>query len=684
MKNLLRKLFFWDASAKGAFFGLTLMVILPRLLLTLGYVVILPLFLRGMTLRSMSLNGLMGMAVIVIVALLYALVMFGHVFPKLRLDRVLVIAITLCAVLMLGYWGFAPSRYKHLWWIFPVALIVFSVIYTSYPIVKIQDWLLALVPLILGGVALYRTSVMQNQTLIATVFKALSFDNIHAGEVNSAWLMWSLTIVGILLLALSYLLWGRIIAKMGDVSFRSLFGRGVVILWSIFVACYLTSAAMALYAMMDYRLARKELDHFWKMPVNSQTIEEQYKAGGQIDQNFWNELTNLNVNFSALNKQYDGIDAVVGFPNAVLPPDVYGQWRKAFEESPELLRGEAMLDEPPPLPERHFVYDTPEMKMKTLSKCRTMARLELWRVRLALESKDILSAQKALLRFDNVSLPLQYDYSLITGLVWIAIENMRASVLSKILGSGLADEQWLREQDALLQEKENCIASVHERMIKGEAAYMLSIFDILLAHTGRSEFLTIPEAWLFLGREGAALVRSYCISDFSDYPEKPAGILAGMLSPSLRIVGTKKIPELIATLRISRSMIAAELARKRNGRYPDSLDDLPTDPFSGQPLKYAITKVEISEEQFQPNEDPTPFSITPEAQRQLGMTDEQLAEFARPRKYTFRTERRTVDAVQIWSVGKNGIDDSNLKSTTKENDYGDKRTDDIRFIIPIP
>ena len=53
-------------------------------------------------------------------------------------------------------------------------------------------------------------------------------------------------------------------------------------------------------------------------------------------------------------------------------------------------------------------------------------------------------------------------------------------------------------------------------------------------------------------------------------------------------------------------------------------------------------------------------------------TDEQAAEFSRPRKYVFETEWRTADAVQIWSVGPDGIDDGGLRST-----------DDIRFVIPI-
>ena len=111
-------------------------------------------------------------------------------------------------------------------------------------------------------------------------------------------------------------------------------------------------------------------------------------------------------------------------------------------------------------------------------------------------------------------------------------------------------------------------------------------------------------------------------------------------------------------------MIAAELARQKNGRYPDAMDDLLTDPFSDKPLKYAIAKVEISEQRFQLNEDPTRDDITPELQKQLGMTDEQLAEFSRPRKYVFKTEHRTVDAVQIWSVGPNGIDDNGIRQET--------------------
>ena len=673
MKSLLRKLFFWDAPAQGAFFGLTLIPILPKLLLTYGYGIALPLFLRGSdSQRTKVLYSCVVLGAVVIIALLYAIllfILFGCPRLKKPLDKVGTIAICLCAVLMLGFWGLAPDEYEYLWGDFPVALILFLIVYSLYPIVKIHDWLFAVVPLILGGVALFCASTMQSQTLWTSVLMALPQWPTNAD--HSGWLIWILTVLGILLLALSYLLWGRLIAKLGGLTVRSLFGRGVAMLWIIFAILHLISVVMALDAMRDYRNAKARMV-YWEMSVNPQTLEEKYKQSGRLDQAFWDELIRQKVEFSELCQQYDGISSIEGYSNAVLPPEIYGQWKEAFAKSPELLRSEAMLDEPLPLPERDYGFNSDDQFSSVLSKCRAMARLELWRVRFALEAKDILSAQQALQRIDNISDFLQKDYSMLGGFTCLAIESTRVLALEQILGSGLATEQWLHEQDILLQEKENRIPAFQQRMIPGEASRMTNLIDIYLSNTSRSLFLTFPEAWLFLGREGAALARSYCISNFSDFPERPSGVFAGMLSGSMRLTGEKIIPSFIATLRISRGMIAAELARKQTGRYPEVLDDLPIDPFSGKPLKYAVGEVEISEARFQPNENPSPIGITPELQKQLGLTDEQAAEFSRPRKYVFETEWRTVDAVQIWSVGPDGIDNVGLRST-----------DDIRFVIPI-
>ena len=594
MKHLLRKLFFWDEPAQGAFFGLTLIPILPKLLLTYGYGIALPLFLRGSdSQRTKVLYSCVVLGAVVIIALLYAIllfILFGCPRLKKPLDKVGKIAMCLCAVLMLGFWGLAPDEYKYLWGYIPIALILFLLIYTPYPIVKIHDWLFAVVPLILGGVALFCASAMQSPTMCAIGLMEFPFGPANANAGHSGWLILILTVLGILLLALSYLLWGRLIAKLGGVSVRSLIGRGVATLWIIFVILHLISVVMALDAMRYYRNAKAREIFYWEMSVNPQTLEEKYKQSERLDQAFWDELIRQKVEFSELCQQYDCISGIEGYNNAVLPPEIYEQWKEAFAKSPELLRSEAMLDEPLPLTERDYGFGSDDQFSSVLSKCRTMTRLELWRVRFALEAKDILSAQKALQRIDNISDFLQKDYSMLGGFTCLAIESTRVLALEQILGSGLATEQWLHEQDILLQEKENRIPAFQQRMILGEASRMKNLIDIYLSNTSRSLFLTFPEAWLFLGREGADLATSCCMSNFSDFPERPSGVFAGMLASSMRLTGAKKIPSFIATLRISRGMISAELSRKQTGRYPEVLDDLPIDPFSGQPLKYAVGK----------------------------------------------------------------------------------------------
>ena len=705
MKNLLRKLFFWDAPAQGAFFGLTLLAVLPRLLITLSYAACLPLFLRGGLQQSFALYSV---PVILGAILLYALAVFVH-FATCAKSRpwtkALVTAVCTCAALMLAFWGVAPKEfYGRFWWVVPLALIAVGIVYDNYPHISIRDWLYAVIPLLLGSATLFYVLKLNAFAL------AWPFLEQHArlGWLDSTkaspCLMWTLTICAIILLPISYLLLGRIIAKRGGIPYRALFGKGVAMLWCLFALLYLTSAGLALHAMHDYGKAKKELDAFWGISVTPGHLEELYQKSGRVDQAFWNELSSLHPEeFSSFFKQYEGISLITGYINATLPPDIYEQWKTAFAESPARQRAAEMLDAPLPLPVRKLdVIGNDNSFNRALSLCRGLTRIELWSVRLAMEANDISSAQKALQRIDNISDFLQHDYSMLSGLLRGAIEGMRSIALSRILESGLADEQWLLEQDALLLEKENSISPEQKRMIQGDAAITLNTMEYSASASSRSLFLFLPEAWLLLGREGAALARGYCISDFADYPEKPAGIFAAMLSPGLRSIGTNSIPKWIATLRISRGMIAAELARLKTGHYPESPENLPIDPFSGKPLKYAIGKVEISEEHLKQNDDDESSTanssliiqslpevqkqlglsaeqlaeLLPEVQKQLGLSAEQLAEFMRPQEYRFETEHRTIEAVQIWSVGLNGIDNGGIRKPGASGD-------DIRFIIPI-
>ena len=670
MKPLLRKIFFWDAPAQGAFFALTLLIVLQRCFWPIVYGVGLPVFLRndsiGLTLFCVE---LFLCAVLVV----YSLVCLFHFCPKKAFSKVSAVIVFVCAVIILAVWAISTEHLKAVTTVFTILFIFLGLIYSFHPVVKIQDWLFALVPLLVGAALHFNIKIASTQSVLPLYGLTVSpkFDFFHLVGYGHLWLP---AICCIALLAAGYLFSGRVIAKAGGFPFRKLFGKGVATLWIVFAVMYLASVAMGLQAMHSYRNAIRELDSFWGVSVNYKSLDELYRKSGRINQSFWDELVGLKVEFHELNKKYDGIDSIVVYPNAVLPPEINEQWKAAFTESPELRRSEEMLNEPPPLPERKLGFNYDEAYSDIMSKCRTMTRLELWRVRLALEANDILSAQKALRRMDNIASSFLSDYGFVSGLVWGAIEAMRAKAFSQIIASRLADEKWLREQSELMLEKERHIPLIHKQMIIGHASCMIEAIDNMESSI-RGQFLFCPDSFTLLYREGAALARCHLINDFSDFPQKPNGILARMLTDSLRNTGTHFMPKTLAAFRISRGMVMAELARRKDGRWPDAMDDLPEDPFSHKPLKYTVGKYEMPEEHFQPNDNPEPFDISPELQKQLSMTDEQAAEFTRPRKYTFKTERRTVDAVQIWSVGLNGVDDGGERLPNGK--------DDIRFIIPI-
>ena len=79
-----------------AFFGLTLLAILPRLLLMYGYGFALPLFLRGDSQRAMVLYSRVVPGAVVVIPLLSVDVLFGHSLPQRRRDKVGVIALCHC------------------------------------------------------------------------------------------------------------------------------------------------------------------------------------------------------------------------------------------------------------------------------------------------------------------------------------------------------------------------------------------------------------------------------------------------------------------------------------------------------------------------------------------------------------------------------------------------------------
>ena len=153
MKNLLRKIFFWDEPAKGAFFAVTLLYVLPKCLYAIGVDFLLPYFLRGKTQQTVVLYL---MVVLVAVPLLYALVTFVHFLPKVsKHKKAYLLGLCCCTVLVIGFRIVTAlcddnELYSHFWWMIPILYVVWFIIYAFWPAVQVWEWIAAGVTLTVG------------------------------------------------------------------------------------------------------------------------------------------------------------------------------------------------------------------------------------------------------------------------------------------------------------------------------------------------------------------------------------------------------------------------------------------------------------------------------------------------------------------------------------------------------
>ncbi len=160
------------------------------------------------------------------------------------------------------------------------------------------------------------------------------------------------------------------------------------------------------------------------------------------------------------------------------------------------------------------------------------------------------------------------------------------------------------------------------------------------------------------------------VTTYDQLPQKATGsVLADMMISSLTQTGEKK-RSYIASCRVLRGLIAVEQLKRRTGVYPDSPNDLPADPFTNQPLKYRKGQCEVRRY----------YAKWLPGETEEGAED---VEPSQNGEWTLEDKTETVEAVQIWSIGPDGIDDGGLDVVKKGSDVW-QRADDIRFIIPIP
>ncbi|MBR4902020.1 MAG: hypothetical protein IKZ46_13875 [Victivallales bacterium] len=686
MKPLLRKLFFWDAPAQGAFFGLTL---LPTLvwfafsfwcgIMVFNYATILnDAVCLALFFTSLAILAYIGF-------LLGRMLVVACLKTRFRWCR-LGVALFFLA-LSLGYavlccfhrfqdgndwkWVASAMLFVH------CIILLFPIIFTSWEAflgaLSCFGGFNAFWTLFAFAYEPFRSGGLREMSLTHWIRELIPFiDAFHqwfrldkpAGCV-------CFVLVVILLQTTGYLLFGSLLADYAKIPLRKLFSRKTRCVLGIVAGSYVVFLSLAIWENASYHRAIKELETHFGHPLTAAELERQFYADRPANPEFWKQLeTVLNEYYES---QTEEERELLDHLDAIIPEDIHIRCKKRFLENTARRKLEQMLTSPIPPPKRNYADDqmlagtlTPE-----LSTFRELAKMGRQRIIYALEDGDFGTVSAALDTMDACREDPWKDHLSVSYLVGIAVETFRLKAMEKILASGLPTDEWLKAQSAKLVEIERQVEEREEHFVYGEAVSCLNVFHWMAYYAGAQDVhrglhfhslrFFFPQGWWLAANEVQGMANALRVHSFSEMPDKRTGYaVVDMMLPGCFNISVRK-KSIIASCRIMRALIQAELHKRRTGEYPDSLDDLPLDPFSGEPLQYRKGACQVVEEVYQKKEEE--------------YVNEDTNELYNVSEIDFKEREREVDAVQVWSVGPNCINDGGAP--------GEKRNDDIRLIIPM-
>ena len=218
-----------------------------------------------------------------------------------------------------------------------------------------------------------------------------------------------------------------------------------------------------------------------------------------------------------------------------------------------------------------------------------------------------------------------------------------------MLESRLLSEDDLRCLDAELGALEERIPSIHRQVMYTEAVLGQDCTwgletgkapDALVAFADLRFFY--PLLWLQAALDKEYTLRQYLAEDFSAMmptPPRSAFVFSNAFLPALKPAGGR-FHALTARVRAMRALLRAEAFRRSQGDFPETLPDLPTDPFTGKPMRYRYGIAEFRE------------NVILRLENSLD----------------FEARLRKAKVVQIWSVGPNREDDGGVIGFPRKDD----------------
>ena len=480
----------------------------------------------------------------------------------------------------------------------------------------------------------------------------IEIDQAAAGFLRLSGSGWAwLLLAGLLLLLAGYGFTAGIWAEAEGVKLRRMFGKKVIMLWEMALLCYVFSLLLALWASHGGERDKVALERRFGHPLTSAGLRERYCRSGSPDPEFWSKLE---VSQEKVARQIAG------------PLEVFHnrspRWFQLHSEELKQLREGFCSSEKPlkeldrafggvlPRVERRLSKEEAEQFENSSGAVRSYISWSLWRLRLALAEQDGESALAVYRRMENCNTVGIVNW--ISGVRWISGEEKRLDALELLLESGLCPSGWLRQESEKSAASEKKIDEMEEEAFYADVVFILNALETeatretvkagslsyRLAPPGKLRFL-FPQLWWYCAADRRTLLQAYNVLGLRDVPEKKLErkpyVICSSVLPGTNGYGNRFLM-LKARFRAMRALIAAELSRRENGVCPEKLEPMPIDPFSGKPLLY--------------------------------------------RAGTWESRKISMPAVQVWSVGPNGIDEDGLGGY---DEAARRQCDDIRAIMRI-
>lgn len=666
MKNFFRKLFFYDDPVAGAVFGMVLSLIAGFSLANLACLsdMFFSVWRMGSTDTSSGwIFLIITAAILQLTVSLYCIALLLAFFYRQDASQYkwgfyLIIFLHLAADVLCGiYFSNEKAAFAAVWFINIAgfnALCVRKHNFYWY-ILALIGWSICLVAL---GVIMQHSNIME------------TYDAQWYCPIPVNWRI-PLVYASVPAFAVAGLACFKLWASAVGKRLREVWSIPCTITVAIGLIVYLAITAAALYKQHLCSQIFAELEANFQRKISAAALKEHYYRNRKTDKKFHENLKKILNEFCDADK--DNSDFRVLFCELALdklPPEYCNKF-----SSPEAEAAGRFFDSPLPADERDYRPGyLLGMMLPDLQPMRSAARFFNWQMKIASQKKDRSRAMLAWQRSQRITDSLKCDTTLISMLVFIAVEQIRLDGLEQMLsgniltGDDLDIIQQYMVQSAGNMKNINRNALYFEAVMGEDILNGLANGSISQKHDfeGLAKYRFLAPGMWYLGCcNYYELMKMYnhqslCHVNDDIKTSSPEKILAAMLIPALSQAG-KRMHDMEMRYQAFNVLIEAEKIKRRTGKYPEKLPLPVTDHFSSKPLNYKIGSHQIKEAYL--------------TGRKKGDVPAGSIEESFELKYNVNYRNKTVQGIAVWSIGKN--------KTDEDGDPGSypSRSDDQRALL---